>query len=169
MSKETYNENLFEYLAFFVLLIIIDQSTKIFTAQIMLNSMFESMEVLPFLNIVFVRNTGISFGLFSDGGLLNRYFFSFLSIIIGSILLVVSIFTKDKVMKLSLLMISSGAVGNAIDRIYFGGVIDFIDFFIYNFHWPAFNLADVFITIGVILLFFENIFGKSHNDKKIYY
>ena len=164
MSKETYNENLFEYLAFFVLLIIIDQSTKIFTAQIMLNSMFESIEVLPFLNIVFVRNTGISFGLFSDGGLLNRYFFSSLSIIIGSVLLVVSFFTKDKVMKLSLLMISSGAIGNAIDRIYFGGVIDFIDFFIYNFHWPAFNFADIFITIGVILLCFENIFGKIRND-----
>ena len=67
-------------------------------------------------------------------------------------------------MKLSLLMISSGAIGNAIDRIYFGGVIDFIDFFIYNFHWPAFNFADIFITIGVILLCFENIFGKIRYD-----
>ena len=55
-------------------------------------------------------------------------------------------FTKEKLIKLSLLMISSGAIGNAIDRIYFGGVIDFIDFFIYNFHWPAFNFADIFIT-----------------------
>ena len=61
-------------------------------------------------------------------------------------------------------MISSGAIGNAIDRIYFGGVIDFIDFFLYNFHWPAFNLADIFITLGVIVLLFENLFGKLINE-----
>ena len=156
--------NIFLSILAFILLIIIDQSTKIFFAKIMLNNMFENIEIFPFLNIVFVRNTGISFGLFSDGGLLNRYFFTSFAIVLGSILLIISFFTKEKLMKLSLLMISSGAIGNAIDRIYFGGVIDFIDFFIYNFHWPAFNFADIFITIGVILLCFENIFGKTLND-----
>ena len=130
----------------------------------MINNMFENIEIFPFLNIVFVRNTGISFGLFSDGGLLNRYFFTSFAIVLGSILLIIAFLTKEKLMKLSLLMISSGAIGNAIDRIYFGGVIDFIDFFIYNFHWPAFNFADIFITIGVILLCFENTFGKTRND-----
>ena len=64
-------------------------------------------------------------------------------------------------MRLSLLMISSGAIGNAIDRIYFGGVIDFIDFFIYNFHWPAFNFADIFITTGVVVLVLFEIFKKK--------
>ena len=58
-------------------------------------------------------------------------------------------------------MISSGAIGNAIDRIYFGGVIDFIDFFLYNFHWLAFNLADIFISLGVIVLLFENLFLEN--------
>ena len=164
MNKKVFHEYFFECLAAFILLIVIDQSTKIFTAKIMLNNMFENIEIFPFLNIVFVRNTGISFGLFSDGGLLGRYFFTSFAIVFGSILLIISFFTKEKLMKLSLLMISSGAVGNAIDRIYFGGVIDFIDFFIYTFHWPAFNFADIFITIGVILLCFENIFGKIRND-----
>ena len=164
MNKKLPNNYIFECLAAFILLIIIDQSTKIFIAKIMFNNMFESIGLLPFLNIVFVRNTGISFGLFSDGGLLNRYFFTSFSIIIGSILLFISLVTKEKFMRLSLLMISGGAIGNALDRIYFGGVIDFIDFFIYNFHWPAFNFADIFITLGVILLFFENIFGKVRND-----
>ena len=164
MNKKVFHEYFFECLAAFILLIVIDQSTKIFTAKIMLNNMFENIEIFPFLNIVFVRNTGISFGLFSDGGLLGRYFFTSFAIVLGSILLIISFFTKEKLMKLSLLMISSGAIGNAIDRIYFGGVIDFIDFFIYNFHWPAFNFADIFITIGVILLCFENIFGKTSND-----
>ena len=164
MYKKVSHEYFIEYFATFILLIIIDQSTKVFFSKIMLNNMFESIEIFPFLNIVFVRNTGISFGLFSDGGLLNRYFFTSFAIILGSILLIISFLTKEKLMKLSLLMISSGAIGNAIDRIYFGGVIDFIDFFIYNFHWPAFNFADIFITIGVILLCFENIFGKIRND-----
>ena len=154
----------YECLAAFILLIILDQSTKIFIAKIMLENMFQNIEILPFLNIVFVRNTGISFGLFSDSGLLSRYFFTFFSLIVGSILLIICFLTKEKLIKLSLLMISSGAIGNAIDRIYFGGVIDFIDFFLYNFHWPAFNFADIFITLGVIILLFENFFGKLINE-----
>ena len=154
----------YELLVIFVLLIILDQATKILIAKIMLNNKFESIEIFPFLNITFVRNTGISFGLFSDGGLLNRYFFTSFSMIIGSILLIIALFNKDRLMQISLLLIAGGAIGNAIDRIYFGGVIDFIDFFIYNFHWPAFNLADIFISFGVILLLFENFFGKLKNE-----
>ena len=73
-----------------------------------------------------------------------------------------AIFSDTKAFRFSLALISSGALGNAIDRVYFGGVIDFIDFFIYNFHWPAFNFADIFITLGVILLLFDNIFNKKN-------
>ena len=154
----------YELVAFFLLLITLDQCSKIYIAKIMLNNSFENIEILSFLNIAFVRNTGISFGLFSDGGILNRYFFTAISLIIGSMLLILAFFNKDKLVQKALLFISGGAIGNAIDRIYFGGVIDFIDFFLYNFHWPAFNLADVFITIGVILLLFENFFDKFKNE-----
>lgn len=161
MNKKFFSLYFFEYLAAFILLIIVDQSTKIYIAKVMFDNMFENIEVFPFLNIVFVRNTGISFGLFSDGGLLNRYFFTSFSIIVGGILLVISFLTKERLIRLSLLLIASGAIGNAIDRIYFGGVIDFIDIFIYNFHWPAFNFADIFITLGVIFLLFDNIFNKQ--------
>ena len=77
-------------------------------------------------------------------------------------LILLAIFSDTKLFRISLGLISSGALGNAIDRVYFGGVIDFIDFFIYNFHWPAFNFADIFITIGVILLLFDNIFNKKN-------
>ena len=79
----------------------------------------------------------------------------------GCFLILLAIFSEKKVFRISLALISSGALGNAIDRVYFGGVIDFIDFFIYNFHWPAFNFADIFITVGVFLLLFENIFNKK--------
>ena len=135
----------------------------------MLNNRFENIEIFPFLNITFVRNTGISFGLFSNGGLLNRYFFTILALIVGLTLLIIAFLNIDRIARFSLLFISAGAIGNAIDRIYFGGVIDFIDFFLYNLHWPAFNLADIFITFGVILLLFENFFRKNKNAKNINY
>ena len=83
--------------------------------------------------------------------------------IVGSLLFIISIFNKEKLVQVSLIFISSGAIGNAVDRIYFGGVIDFIDFFIYNFHWPAFNFADIFITVGVFLLLIESFFKKGRN------
>ena len=146
----------------YLLLIIFDQSTKIYVAKVMLNNRFENIGIFPFLNITFVRNTGISFGLFSNGGLLNRYFFTIFALIVGLALLIIAFLNNDRIARFSLLFISAGAIGNAIDRIYFGGVIDFIDFFLYNFHWPAFNLADIFITFGVILLLFENLYGKKN-------
>ena len=145
-----------------IFLVLIDQCMKIFISKIMLNNRFEEMQLLPFLNIVFVRNTGVSFGMFSEWGILGRYFFSIFSIVIGSFLILLAIFSDTKVFRSSLGLISSGALGNAIDRVYFGGVIDFIDFFIYNFHWPAFNFADIFITLGVIFLLFDNIFYKKN-------
>ena len=130
----------------------------------MLEHSFEDMQLLSFLNIVFVRNTGVSFGMFSEWGILGRYFFSIFSIVVGCFLILLAIFSDKKVFRISLGLISSGALGNAIDRVYFGGVIDFIDFFIYNFHWPAFNFADIFITLGVILLLFDNIFYKKNEN-----
>jgi len=156
-------ESFFQFLAIFILLIIIDQSTKVYIAKIMMKNNFENIKLFSFLNITFVRNTGISFGLLSDGGLIGRYFFTSFSMIVGSLLFIISIFNKEKLVQVSLIFISSGAIGNAVDRIYFGGVIDFIDFFIYNFHWPAFNFADIFITVGVFLLLIESFFKKGRN------
>ena len=161
MFNRNMQESFFQFLAIFILLIIIDQSTKVYIAKIMMKNNFENIKLFSFLNITFVRNTGISFGLFSDGGLIGRYFFTSFSMIVGSLLFIMSILNKEKLIQVSLIFISSGAIGNAVDRIYFGGVIDFIDFFIYNFHWPAFNFADICITLGVILLLFDNIFNKK--------
>ena len=151
-----------EILLVIIFLVLIDQCMKISISKIMLNNSFEDIKLLPFLNIVFVRNTGVSFGMFSEWGILGRYFFSIFSIVVGSFLILLAIFSDTKVFRSSLGLISSGALGNAIDRVYFGGVIDFIDFFIYNFHWPAFNFADIFITVGVILLLLDNIFYKKN-------
>ena len=142
-------------------LVLFDQCMKIFISKIMLENNFEDLQLLSFFNIVFVRNTGVSFGMFSEWGILGRYFFSIFSIVVGCFLILLAIFSDTKVFRISLGLISAGALGNAIDRVYFGGVIDFIDFFIYNFHWPAFNFADIFITLGVMFLLSDNIFYKK--------
>ena len=163
MWKSLNLASVIETLLAIVFLVLLDQSMKIFISKIMLKNSFENLQLLSFLNIVFVRNTGVSFGMFSEWGILGRYFFSIFSIVIGSFLILLAIFSDTKVFRSSLGLISSGALGNAIDRVYFGGVIDFIDFFIYNFHWPAFNFADIFITIGVFLLLFDNIFNKKND------
>ncbi len=151
-----------ETLLAIIFLVLFDQCMKIFISKIMLENRFQDMQLLSFLNIVFVRNTGVSFGMFSEWGILGRYFFSIFSIVVGCFLISLAIFSDTKVFRISLGLISAGALGNAIDRVYFGGVIDFIDFFIYNFHWPAFNFADIFITLGVIFLLFDNIFYKKN-------
>ena len=147
---------------FFLLAIIVDQCTKIFVSKLMLSNNFEDISIFSFFNIVFVRNTGVSFGLFSEGGNLGRYFFSIFSLTVGFFLILLALFTERFIFTFGLCLISAGAIGNAIDRIYFGGVIDFIDIYIYNFHWPAFNFADIFIFIGVCLLLFENLFYDKY-------
>ena len=155
-KKVTYINKAYLFLLF-LLLIILDQTSKIYISKFMIINSFSDKNILPFFNIVFVRNTGISFGLFSDGGLFNRYFFSMFSILVGLILFFISIISKNKLVSYALILIASGAFGNAVDRIYFGGVIDFIDIFIYNFHWPAFNFADIYITLGVIVLIIDSL------------
>ena len=162
MWKSQNLAHVIEILLVIIFLVLIDQCMKISISKIMLNNSFDDIKLLPFLNIVFVRNTGVSFGMFNELGILGRYFFSIFSIVVGSFLILLAIISDTKLFRISLGLISSGALGNAIDRVYFGGVIDFIDFFIYNFHWPAFNFADIFITLGVILLLFDNIFYKKN-------
>ena len=158
----------FSLICIYLLLIILDQSTKIYVARVMLNNRFENIEIFSFLNITFVRNTGISFGLFSNGGLLNRYFFTILALIVGLTLLIIAFLNIDRIARFSLLFISAGAIGNAIDRIYFGGVIDFIDFF-YIIYIGLHLIWQIYLLLGVILLLFENFLEKNKNAKNINY
>ena len=82
--------------------------------------------------------------------------------IIGTTLLIIALFNPEKLIQISLLFISGGAIGNAIDRVYFGGVIDFIGF-IYNIHWPALQFCRYIHYCWCIFLLFENFFGKIKN------
>lgn len=109
---------------------------------------YESISILPFLNIVYVENKGAAFGIFANLG--NNFF-----IVISVIALTAIVFYMSKIPKgselFSISLIFGGAGGNLIDRIRIGKVIDFIDFYVGTWHWPAFNVADSALTVGIIL------------------
>jgi len=114
---------------------------------------YEAINILPFLRIVNAKNTGVVFGLFSD---VNNYVFIFFSIIAIILIILYSLRLPKGLELFSLSLILGGAVGNLIDRITMGKVIDFIDFFIGRWHWPAFNIADSALSVGIILFIWTN-------------
>jgi len=146
-----------KYLFLFVIsssLIVVDQYTKfMITLHIPLSYSINVVE--GFFNLTHVRNSGVAFGIFSEqNSQLKPYLLIFVSIIaIIAILVIFHQTGKEKRMvQGGLVLVFSGAIGNLIDRILHKEVIDFIDIFFNNRHWPAFNLADACITIGVMLL-----------------
>ena len=128
------------------------------------NLQFYIVEIANFFNLVIVWNNGISFGMFSNFN--NAKYFIFLTNILIIIFLSIWFFkNKKSYINLSLSFIIAGALGNLIDRIINGAVFDFLDFHLFGYHWPAFNLADSFIFIGVFMLVFENQFTKKDAKK----
>ena len=109
------------------------------------------MSLTSYLNLNLIWNRGIAFGLFSFEG--NLYY-NLISFLIGAIILLIIIISKKSkgVEKIGFLMIIGGALGNLFDRFYYKSVIDFIDFSFQNFHWFIFNVSDIFISLGVIIL-----------------
>ncbi|HCC69177.1 MAG TPA: signal peptidase II [Nitrospiraceae bacterium] len=139
------------YVSLIVLLIIAtDQITKYLVVKYL--NPFDTINILPFLNLVSVRNTGGAFGMFRDIG--SGFF---IGAAIVAIIFVVWLLFKSKEDYLSLSLILGGAIGNLIDRIRFGYVVDFIDLFVGRFHWPAFNVADSALSIGLLLYIAINL------------
>ena len=116
--------------------------------------------VYSFLNLNLVWNSGIAFGLFSFQ---DELYYNIITIFIISISLIILIFAikSTGVEKIGFSLIFGGSLGNLFDRIYYSAVIDFIDININNFHWFIFNVADIFITLGVILLIMIELFKKK--------
>ena len=119
-----------------------------------------NISVTPFINFNLIRNEGIAFGLLSFD---DKFYYNLITLLIVLITSIIIWFAnKSKgVEKLGFLMIVGGSLGNLFDRIYYSSVPDFIDISINNFHWFIFNVADIFITIGVILLIILEFFKKE--------
>ena len=119
--------------------------------------------ITSFLNFNLIWNEGIAFGLFSFD---NKLFYNLLTILIVSITIVIIwlMFKSRGFEKLSFLMIIGGSFGNIFDRIYYSAVPDFIDLHFNNYHWFIFNVADIFITLGIMILISKEIFGSKKNE-----
>ena len=151
------------YISFSIVALIyfLDRLSKIYVIQLDKNNLGSDIFNSAYLNIVLIWNKGIAFGLLSFN---ESYLYNIISLIIAIIIIVLVIMSlKNQGFKrYSLLMIVGGALGNLHDRIFFNAVPDFIDFHIGNFHWFIFNVADIFITIGVISMI---ILEFTSNDK----
>ena len=143
---------------------LLDRLSKIYV--IYLDKKFLGSELLSskFLNIRLIWNEGIAFGLLSFNETIFYNALTFLILII--ILIIFFMLSKSNgIKKFSLMMILGGAIGNVYDRISYKAVPDFIDFHIGNFHWFIFNVADIFITLGVIFMIIIEIIGNNKNKK----
>jgi signal peptidase II len=135
----------------------IDQLTKLYIDRHL--ELNQSLEIIEnFFNISYIRNSGAAFGLLGgmDNPFLPIFFISISFVAIILILVLLRRIEKNWIFfTVCLSLILAGALGNMVDRIFRGEVIDFLDFYIFSFHWPAFNVADSAITVGGLLLFFH--------------
>ena len=118
-------------------------------------------EPLPFFNIILVWNNGVSFSMFSNNTLIGRFLLIALSVTITTYVALYLKKEKNKLNRFALIIIIAGAIGNILDRLRYGAVIDFLDFYIGEYHWPAFNLADIYICTGVGLIILNSIISKK--------
>lgn len=124
------------------------------TKQLVRSRMVEgaSLPLAPFFNLVSARNSGAAFSFLADAGGWQRWFFVALALVVSAVLAWMLGAKRDRLEAFAYAMILGGAVGNAIDRLVFGSVTDFLDFHLAGWHWPAFNVADIAICVGAACL-----------------
>ena len=120
-------------------------------------SQFFILNVTKFFNITLVWNTGVSFSVFADTGMIGRWLLVVVATIVTGYIIFLMKKEDNNFVKVCYSFILGGAIGNIFDRIRYGAVVDFLDVYVDTYHWPAFNIADSFICIGVFLLIIHNI------------
>ncbi|OOZ36759.1 signal peptidase II [Solemya velesiana gill symbiont] len=124
---------------------------------------YETIPVMPFFNLTLAYNEGAAFSFLSDQGGWQRWFFSGLALLVSIVMVIWMgrLQQRERLIAISLSLIIGGALGNFIDRVLFGHVIDFIDVYYEQWHWPAFNVADSAIFMGVVFMLFDAFRGES--------
>jgi signal peptidase II len=160
MILRFFSKKFYIYLFFVFLIFISDRLSKIYIINESLKNLDNFILKSTYLNIRLIWNEGIAFGLFSFD---DNFLYHSLSLLILVIILVIiyMIIKSEGLKKFSLMLILGGALGNFYDRIAYGAVPDFIDFHVNGFHWFIFNIADIFISIGVFALILIEIFDKQ--------
>ena len=146
-----------------ILALVLDQWSKLSVDASM--DLYESIAIMPYFNLTYVRNTGAAFSFLSEAGGWQRWFFAAMAFI-ASISITVWLYRLKKhetLLAIALALVLGGAVGNLIDRVLYGYVIDFLDVYYETWHFPAFNIADSAISLGVFLMLLES-FGVGKHD-----
>ena len=149
------------------IVVALDQLTKQWVEEAFV--LYESLPVTGFFNLTLVYNTGAAFSFLADAGGWQRWFFLVLALVICTYLVYWLLqMKKDQLLlPFAIAMIIGGAIGNVVDRMLHGHVIDFLDFYYQQWHWPAFNLADSAITLGVILFIWDAFFGNEEEKNAV--
>jgi len=153
---------------FFVILVIffLDRISKVYLLDLQNSGVDIDFYIFPFLNFYLIWNTGIGFGLASMEA--NVYYHILTSIITLINIALIFILIKSKgIYSYLIALIIGGSLGNLFDRIYYYAVPDFIDFHFGNYHWFLFNVADIFITLGIIGLIFMELFKKEKKSNNV--
>ena len=150
-----------KYLFITIVVIVFDQASKWLMMSWL--SLYETVAVMPYFNLTMAHNEGAAFSFLAQAGGWQRWFFIGLALIISVLLLVwlAKLKPTEKLEAISLSLILGGAIGNVIDRISYGYVVDFIDLYIGQNHWPVFNIADSAICIGAILLIADSFKSET--------
>ena len=153
----------FRWFALAGAIIIADFATKAWVLAVF--RPFESVEVTGFFNLVLVFNTGAAFSFLANAGGWQKWFFILLALgISGWLMVMIRQHADERLAPAAFALVLGGALGNVIDRIRFGMVVDFLDFHAAGWHWPAFNVADSAITVGVALLLWHSFTHKEQHD-----
>ena len=153
------------WLALSVLVVALDQWTK-WLAESLLEP-YRAVPVAPLLNMTLMYNEGAAFSFLAGAGGWQRWLFAAFALIMTAVLVIwlLRLRTEERAMAAGLSLVAGGAVGNLIDRVSTGRVVDFIDVYVADWHWPAFNVADSAITIGVCLLLLVSFRGELRQKR----
>jgi len=144
--------------------VVIDQATK--HAAVAALAGQPPVEVTSFFNLLLVYNRGAAFSFLAGAGGWQREFFTVIALAASAwIIWLLYRYPRQKLFCLALALVLGGALGNVIDRIMIGAVVDFLDFHAWGWHWPAFNVADSAITCGAVLLVWDGLRGNAATDK----
>ena len=148
-----------------MVIFLVDRISKIYILTIAESESIVNIYLTSYLNFYLIWNKGIAFGLFSFN---ESFIYNTITMLIAiiSIIILVMIIKNKSLKQLAFISVLGGSLGNLFDRIYYSAVPDFIDFHINNYHWFVFNVADIFITLGIMCLIFDEIFNNNNKNEK---
>lgn len=139
-----------------LLVLVLDQTSKLLVDASL--QLYESIPLMPYFNLTYARNTGAAFSFLSDAGGWQRWLFAGLAVVMSGFIAgwLKKLGGHETLMAVALSLVLGGAIGNLIDRVAYGYVIDFLDVYYQDWHWPAFNIADSAICIGVAIMLLDS-------------